>query len=116
MTVGLVIVLTISVSIILGFEVERASMLKTEIEKAGKSYAGRASAQVLSVEKKRVNRGKSYYYPEFLFVVENKAYGVSRLIYSNSPDTFRSGTWLTVRYRLENPSHFVYNKKFNHSF
>lgn len=107
MTVGLVIVLSISFSIILGLEAQRANQLKNELKKSRTSYTGRADAQVLSVEIKRVNRSKSYYYPEFSFVVDNKAYGVSQMIYSDSPNTFRSGTWLTVRYRLENPEDFM---------
>lgn len=110
MTVGSVIVLCISFSIILGLEAQRASQFKNEIEKSRTSYVGRADAQVLSVERKRVSRFKSYYYPEFLFVVDNKAYGVSQIIYSDSPNTFRSGTWLTVRYRLENPEDFIPEK------
>lgn len=107
MATGIIILLAVSAAIILGFEAERAIMLKNEIENARKSYTGRATAQILSVTEKRAGRSRHYYYPEFLFVVENKAYGANQLIFSDTSNTFRAGTWVTVRYRTDNPDDFM---------
>lgn len=86
---------------------ERAGKLMEAVRKSRSDYRGRAPARIIEVQKRRLARSTVYYYPVFCYIVDEKAYGESSLIYSSREEDFRVGESCMIRYNEKKPQEFM---------
>ena len=86
---------------------ERAGKLMEAIRKSRSDYGGRAQAKIIEVPERRLARSIAYYYPVFCYIVDEKAYGESSLLYSSREGEFRTGESCMVRYNEKKPQEFM---------